>query len=154
MKKNLDYIETKIGEYSTNMKSPTGEEIVTESKQITTTVADRTSPVLRPTKSRSNSSSSSLTSYQDLPTSLHESFNACRNRITNQLERSFEQRHEQREEATMTESFLERVDNESPNIYSSSPQQQQQQQPQSNNSVDNDLMSSTLRRTYASPYLE
>lgn len=134
--------------------SPTGEEIVTESKQITTTtVADRTSPVLRPTKSRSNSSSSSLTSYQDLPTSLHESFNACRNRITNQLERSFEQRHEQREEATMTESFLERVENESPNIYSSSPQQQQQQ-PQSTNSVDNDLMSSTLRRTYASPYLE
>jgi hypothetical protein len=137
--------------------SPTGEEIVTESKQITTTtnVADRTSPVLRPTKSRSNSSSSSLTSYQDLPTSLHESFNACRNRITNQLERSFEQRNEQREEATMTESFLERVDNESPNIYSSSPQQQQQQQQhQSTNLVDNDLMSSTLRRAYASPYLE
>lgn len=40
--------------------------------------------------SRSESTTSSHTSYQDLPACLHDSFNECRTRLANRLSESFE----------------------------------------------------------------
>lgn len=45
--------------------------------------------------SRSESTTSSHTSYQDLPACLHDSFNECRTRLANRLSESFERIYNQ-----------------------------------------------------------
>lgn len=113
--KKENSLNEKIAEVNSPPKSPktNGLEKQDDDTKLAETMTQTTNQRLATLFSRSDSpsSSSSHTSYQDLPSCLHESFNECRTRLTSRLTESFEQRSQRllQDETAQTISFARNV---------------------------------------------